>query len=331
MAGGEGDGMRTGGSTIWHWKTSWRAHLVFGFARAVVKPVMAAWPTGDRGLAVLARLESRLDRMPAPPNTTVEPMTLGGVRCERVTHPRQAGDAFSGATVLYFHGGGFLFCGLGSHRGVCAQLAAYSGAPVVSVDYRQLPHGGIGTSIADAMTAYRELLDGCDDPTKIVVAGDSAGGYLAMKVAEIAALQGLPTPAAVLGYSPLLNLDLEAHDPEFMRRDAYLPMNQVRKVKDRWLSGPEKIIGAQSPIDADPALFPPVFLVAAEYELMRPDVECLTARFERAGQPVETHLWAGQIHAFPVIGPTLRESRESVGLSVEFARRSLGAVRKRSA
>ncbi|MFC4606037.1 alpha/beta hydrolase [Rhodococcus kronopolitis] len=323
--------MRTGESTVWHWTTSRRARLVFGFARVFVKPVMTVWPTGRRGLAALARLDDRLDRMPAPPHTTVEPLTLGGVPCERISHPRHATDALAGATVLYFHGGGFVFCGLGSHRGACAQLAAVTGVPVVSVDYRQIPQGGIGTSIADAMTAYRELLDRCDDPTKIVVAGDSAGGYLAMKVAEITALQGLPKPAAVIGYSPLLNLNLEAHDPEFMRRDAYLPMRQVRRIKDRWLSGPDKIIGTPSPVDADPSLFPPVFLVAAEYELMRPDVELLTTRFERAGRQVETHLWAGQIHAFPVLSPMLQESREIIDLSADFLRRSLATVRERSA
>ncbi|TQF74889.1 alpha/beta hydrolase [Rhodococcus spelaei] len=323
--------MRTGESTVWHWNTSLRAHVISAFARTVVKPLFTIWPTTDRGILALAGLETYLDRLPAPPNVTVEPLLLGGVRCERVTHPRHATDSLDGATILYLHGGGFVFCGLGTHRAACALLAARAGVPVVSVEYRQLPHGGVGTSIADAMSAYRALLDSCEDPSKIIVAGDSAGGYLAMKVAEIAALQGLPTPAAVIGYSPLLNLHLEKHDPQFMRKDAYLPMSQVHKLKDRWLSGPDAIIGADSPVDADPALFPPVFLAAAEYELMRPDVELLTERFERAGRPIETHLWSGQIHAFPVLGSILPEGQEIVGLSVDFVRRNIGARRKKSA
>ncbi|MFD4180507.1 alpha/beta hydrolase [Rhodococcus sp. NPDC058514] len=319
------------GSTVWHWNVSFRARLVFWFARIFIKPLFTMWPMSDRGIRTLAKLDAWSDRTPAPKGVTLEPMTLGGVRCEKVTHPRRATDALQGATILYFHGGGFVFCGLATHRGACGALAARSGVPVVSVEYRQLPHGGIGTSLFDAMAAYTALLETCEDPTRIIVAGDSAGGYLAMKVAEICALQGITPPAAVIGYSPLLNLDLESHDPAYMKRDAYLPMSQVRKLKDRWLAGPELIVGAQSPVQADPALFPPVFLAAAEYELMRPDVEVMTELLERAGRPVETHLWSGQIHAFPVLGVVLEESKTMIALSIDFARRSMASSERRSA
>ncbi len=85
---------------------------------------------------------------------------------------------------------------------------------MISVRYRQLPEGSIGTSVKDAMAAYTALLETAENPNKIVVAGDSAGGYLAMKVAEITALRGITRPAAVVGYSPpLLNVNLEDHDP----------------------------------------------------------------------------------------------------------------------
>lgn len=323
--------MRTGENTVWHWDVSIRARVIAGVARAVVKPLFTVWPTTDRGIRLLAKLETYADRLPAPPGTEVTSLTLGGVPCERVVHRSAATDALADATILYLHGGGFVFCGRGTHRSVCALLSARAGVPVVSVEYRQLPDGGVGTSIADAMAAYRALLDSCPDPTKIVVAGDSAGGYLAMKIAEIAAMERLPRPVAVIGYSPLLSLHLERHDATFMRKDAYLPMRQVAKLKDRWLGGPDAIVGVDSPVDADPALFPPVFLSCAEYELMRPDVELLTTRFERAGRTVETHLWSGQIHAFPVLGTILRESRELVTLSVDFARRTVATRQRQTA
>ncbi|WP_077043142.1 alpha/beta hydrolase [Rhodococcus sp. MTM3W5.2] len=319
------------GSIVWHWNVSLRARLVFWFARIFIKPLFTVWPMSDRGILALGKLDEWSDRTPAPKGVIVEPVALGGVRCEKVTHPRRATDALQGATILYFHGGGFVFCGLATHRGACGALAARSGVPVISVEYRQLPYGGIGTSLFDAMAAYTALLETCDDPTRIIVAGDSAGGYLAMKVAEICALQGITPPAAVIGYSPLLNVDLESHDPEFMKRDAYLPMRQVRNLKDRWLAGPDLIVGAQSPVTADPALFPPVFLSAAEYELMRPDVEVMTERLERAGRPVETHLWSGQIHAFPVLGVMLEESKTLIALSIDFARRNVASRERRSA
>ena len=60
----------------------------------------------------------------------------------------------------------------------------------------------------------------------------------------------------------------------------------MEKLKDRWLEGPDEIPGAQSPINADASLIPPSFLVAAEYELMRPDVEIMTENLIKAGQAV---------------------------------------------
>lgn len=316
--------MRTQGATTWHWSTSVKAWLIFWFVRIVVKPIMSWWPITVRGISVLSRLDRRVDTLlPRPRGVDIEDVVLGGVPSERIAPPRPADDALAGATILYFHGGAFVFCGLATHRTVCSLLAAESGVPVYSAAYRQLPVGSIGTSVMDAMAAYNAILSIAEDPNRVIVAGDSAGGYLAMKVAEIAALRGMTRPAAVIGFSPLLNLNLEAHDPDYMRRDAYLPMRQLEKLRDMWLDGPDHIEGAEAPVDADPAVFPPVFFSVAEYEITRPDVEIVTEAIERTGRPVETHIWAGQVHAFPVIGQILAEARAVLDLSIDFARRAV--------
>lgn len=324
--------MRTRDSVVWHWDVSLRARLIFWFFRIFVKPVFTLWPLTDKGIDKLAWVDQLVARrLPVPKGLDVEQFTLGGVPSERVNHPHKASGALEGATILYFHGGGFVFCGPETHRPMCGMLAAKAGVPVISVAYRQLPEGAIEVSLSDAMNAYTDLLETCDNPDKIIVAGDSAGGYLAMKVAEIAALRGLTPPAAVLGFSPLLNVDMEDHDPDFMKLDAYLPMSQVTKLKDRWLEGSESIIGAQSPVRADPSLFPPVFFSSAQYEIMRPDIEITTENFDRVGKTIETHIWSGQIHAFPVIGKSLRESREIVRSAVAFSERALDTSARRSA
>ncbi|QDQ99372.1 alpha/beta hydrolase [Tomitella fengzijianii] len=293
-------------------------------ARVAVKPLMTIWPMTERGIDVIERADHWAEsRIPYPAGADITDVLLGGVRCER-TMPREAATAgLAGGAVLYLHGGAFLFGGPSTHRGVCALLAKTAGVPVYSVEYRQLPAGPVSASVADAVSAYTALLESVADPSRIIVGGDSAGGYLAMKVAEIAALRSIRGPAAVIGYSPLLDLVLGKNDPGYFRRDAYLPTRPLEKLRERWLDGPAMIEGAQSPVDADPALFPPVFLSAAEYELLRPGVEVMTQRLHDAGVPVETHLWVGQVHAFPAVGPRLPEAREIVRLSVEFARRAV--------
>lgn len=307
----------------WHDDVSRQARILSCAMRLTLKPTFSMWPLTDGGIKAIGQIDRAVDRLPKPRRVTIEQVKLGGIPCEKTTHPHTATGSLDGATVLYFHGGGFVFCGLATHRSACATMAARAGIPVYSVEYRQIPHGGIGTSIADAMASYRAALESVADPKKIIVAGDSAGGYLAMKVAEIAVLEGLTPPAAVIGFSPLLNLDLKSHPRKFMKKDAYLPMKQVLALEDRWLNGPDLIPGAASPIDADPSIFPPVFLSTAEYELMRPDVEAMTRKLARADKTVESHVWRGQVHAFPVIAGLLPEGRTVLDLAVAFAARNL--------
>jgi len=301
--------------------------ILLWVVRILFKPILSVWPSNDLGIAALGRLSWVVDRItPRPRVVHITPTELGGVPGERIISPKPADDPLEDATILYFHGGGFVFCGPSTHRQLCVQLALDSGAPVYSMDYRQVPAVPIAGSVQDAMNAYTALLEIADDPTRIVVGGDSAGGYLAVKVAELAARRGIQPPAAVIGYSPLLNLDLDKHDPAYMAKDAYLPIKALDKLRPRWFAGEEAIEGEMNPVEADPVLFPPLFMCAAEYELTRPDVEIMTERLASAGNTVETHLWRGQIHAWPVLARALPEAMELIRLSTRFARRAVVAV-----
>ncbi|WP_241383824.1 alpha/beta hydrolase [Rhodococcus sp. CH91] len=318
--------MRTDAVT-WHDRSSKVALIILWVARILFKPILSLWPSNDFGIALLGRLSWVVDKLgPRPRAVHITRTELGGVPGERIISPKPVDDPLEDATILYFHGGGFIFCGPSTHRQLCVQLALDSGAPVYSMDYRQVPAVPIAGSVQDAMNAYVALLDVADDPTRIVVGGDSAGGYLAAKVAEIAARRGIQRPAAVIGYSPLLNLDLDTHDAAYMAKDAYLPIKALGRIRPRWLAGEDAIEGETNPVDADPALFPPMFMCAAEYELTRPDVEIMTERLASAGNVVETHLWRGQIHAWPVLARVIPEAMELIGLSTRFARRTVIAV-----
>lgn len=300
--------------------------IILWVARLLFKPLLSLWPSNDFGISILGRLSWVVDRItPRPRTVHITDTELGGVPGEQIISPKPVEDPLENATILYFHGGGFIFCGPSTHRQLCVQLALESGAPVYSMDYRQVPVVPVAGSVQDAMRAYEALLDIADDPTHIVVAGDSAGGYLAAKVAEIAALRGIQAPAAVIGYSPLLNLELDQHDRAYMLKDAYLPIKALDKLRPRWI-GEEEIEGEMNPVDADPILYPPMFFSAAEYELTRPDVETMTGRLADAGGVVETHLWRGQVHAWPVLARALPEARELITLSIAFARRAVVAL-----
>ena len=311
--------------TVVHEHASVRARLLARGMRLVFKPILRVAPLNDRTLRTMRSLDKLSAR--GPRSRFVEPVRyeLGGVTVEQMTH--RYGPS-SDMTLMYLHGGGFFSCGLETHRRICERLALYTGATVVSVDYVQLPEGSVADSVQDAITAYAALTEMVEDPTKIVVGGDSAGGYLTMKVAELATRRGLPAPAALLGFSPLVSLDPDVVKETVARvskvRDAYLPIRRVGVIRRRWVPEGAEIEGCVSPLDATEHISSPTFLVAVEDEMLRPEVEAMALLLARRDVEVETHLWRGQVHAFPVMADALPESREALRLAAAFARRAVG-------
>ncbi|EFQ84455.1 hydrolase, alpha/beta domain protein [Aeromicrobium marinum DSM 15272] len=308
-----------------HHRASLQARVLQRSLRMVLKPALAVVPFNDRTVRAMRRFDALSAR--GPRSRYVEPyrFELGGVTVESMTH--RYGPS-SDMTILYFHGGGFFSCGIETHRRICERLALYSGATVISVDYVQIPEGTVADSVQDAITAYEALLDQVVHPDKVVVAGDSAGGYLSMKVAELATRRGLHPPAGVLAFSPLLSLDPDRQDKDVQRvsrvSDAYLPLRRLRVVRKRWLPEGAEIEGAVSPLEATEHIDSPSFLLAVEDEILRPEVEAMALLLAARGVEVETHLWRGQVHAFPVLADALPEARIALQLAARFARIAVG-------
>ena len=309
-----------------HETVSLKSRILGRTTRLVFKPILRLAPLNDRTLTTLRSLDKLSAR--GPRSRYVEPVSfeLGGVHVESMTH--RYGPQ-SEMTVLYLHGGGFFSCGIETHRRICERLALYTGATVISVEYVQLPEGSVADSVDDAIRAYEALVEMSDRPDKIVVAGDSAGGYLTMKIAELATRRGLPAPAALLTFSPLLSLDPDRIDKQGVARvarvrDAYLPIGRIKLIRKRWLPEGTLIEGETSPLDAVDLISSPAFFVAVEDEMLRPEVEAMALMLAERGVEVETHLWRGQVHAFPVLADTIPESRQALRLAAEFARRAVG-------
>merc|ERR1711969_209284 len=112
------------------------------------------------------------------------------------------------SVILYMHGGAFLTCGVNTHGRLVAALSKFADSPVLVVNYRMIPNHSVGTALDDCLDAYRWLRETGYEPDQIVLAGDSAGGYLSLALAERLLVEGLDgyegeTPAAVVTMSPL--------------------------------------------------------------------------------------------------------------------------------
>lgn len=309
-----------------HASRSWRARVLQRVVRIGLKPLITHGPLNE----LTIRATRTIDRLSAaaPRSRFVEQVRfeLGGVAVEEMIH-RYGPD--SSMTVLYLHGGGFISGGIETHRRICERLALLTGAPVISVDYVQLPEGNIAESVQDAINAYEGLVKETADPDTIVVAGDSAGGYLTMKVAELADRRGLPKPAALLLFSPMLSIDFDRPgkvEAIVEASDAYIPVRRVADLRTLWLPEDATIEGHTSPLNATSRISSPTFIVVADNEVLRPEAEALAHRLADRGVPVEFHLFRRQLHAFAVLADVMPESRKAIVLAADFARRAVGEL-----
>lgn len=227
--------------------------------------------------------------------------------------------------ILYLHGGGWISCGLNTHRRMVSAFSAASGVAALSVDYRMIPAVPFEREVEDCVAAYRWLLeDRGIDPAHIVIMGDSAGGHLTFATALRARDEGLPMPAALVALSPMLDMDLTsklAHAN--MSLDPSDPGALLERLVEEHLGHLDLTDPAVSPVRADLAGLPPVLLTAGSTELLYCDSERMAHRLAEAGVPVTLQVWDRQLRVFQMFGPYLPESRAAIGALGAFVRDAL--------
>ncbi|MFE9568465.1 alpha/beta hydrolase [Streptomyces sp. NPDC006692] len=237
-----------------------------------------------------------------------------------VGHGSYGGGGPRAGTVLYFHGGGFVFGSPRTALSLTGSLVARTGFRAFSVDYRLAPEHPFPAAIDDTLNAYRALLDSGQDPSAIVFAGDSAGGGLAVTTALAARDAGLPLPAAILGFSAGLDatrtgrsMDTKAGvDPIFTREG-------LDHTGAMYLAGQDPQQPLLSPaVLADLTGFPPMLLQVGANEMLLDDSTRLAARAEAAGVDVVLDVTAGVPHVFQAYTGVLDEADEALDRAALF-------------
>jgi acetyl esterase/lipase len=220
--------------------------------------------------------------------------------------------------ILYMHGGAFLTCGVNSHSRVAAELSKFADAPVLVVNYRLIPKHTIGMAVDDCGDAYGWLRLRGYEPDQIVLAGDSAGGYLAMTLAQRLAAQG-EEPAALVAISPLLQLAKEpkqAHPN--IHSDAMFPpkafdalVTLVAKAAAKHIvdGEPEQVY---EPLDHIEPGLPRTLIHVSGSEVLLHDARLAARRLAAAGVPAEVRVWPGQVHDFQLFAPAVPEATRSL-------------------
>jgi acetyl esterase/lipase len=232
-----------------------------------------------------------------------------------------AAEADKGRTVLYLHGGGYVFGSIGGYRGFAGRISRAAKARVLLPEYRLAPECSHPAATDDALTAYRWLVARGVPGSSIVVVGDSAGGGLAIALASAVRDAGLPTPAAIVAMSPWVDLECTgetmasnaANDPVFSRA-------QLLRLAAAYLGNTPARGPLASPLYADLTRLPPILIQVSTSEILLDDARRIAQRARDAGVAVTYDLWDGMIHDWQFFAPLLEEGQLAIDRAGEFIR-----------
>jgi acetyl esterase len=211
----------------------------------------------------------------------------------RVYEPADAGAT----AIVYLHGGMWMMGDLETHDRTCRRLAVATNAPVVAVDYRRAPEHQWPTAVEDGLSAVRWVTAelGCRTP---VLAGDSAGGHLALLVALRLRDLGNGCGGLLLA-CPNTDLRLNTRSVDVLGKCWGLDVESLRWAIEQWLpSGVSVDDPLVSPLLADLAGLPPVVIVTASHDPLRDEGHALSHALRRAGVSVLERCEQGMVHGF---------------------------------
>lgn len=249
---------------------------------------------------------------PHPPSARVERLELSGVPTLRVRNPQDE----QRATVLHFHGGGYV---LGSASGsveYATRLASAVGGDCITVDYRLAPEHPYPAAIDDALDAYRGLLRQGVDPGTIFVSGESSGGGLALALAMSLRDAGEPLPAGILAVCPFADLTLSGQSiRRYAGEDPAANRDSLAFLAASYFQGHEPTDPRVSPIYGQFEGLPPLYVTATEGEVLFDDAQRVVSRAREAGVDVTWHPVSDSVHVFPIFGflPETRDVLQKVG------------------
>jgi acetyl esterase/lipase len=290
--------------------------------RGLVRPVLGP----HMPVAVQRRWLSLVTRLtPLAEDVSVASSRLGR-RPAEVLVPAGGDPA---RTVLYLHGGGFTTGSPATHRALATHLAAASGATVHVLDYRLAPEHPFPAALDDVVAAYRELLARGAHPTRTALAGDSAGGWLALTAALRLRDAGNGQPAALGLISPWLDLQGTAWPDD--RTDAMLRPAWLRRCARDFSGSTLLDVAELAPLEADLAGLPPITMHVGSEEILLDDAVRLARRARSAGVPVDLRRLDGLWHVAHASAGLVTASTAAVtalGTALAGHLRSAGATER---
>lgn len=256
-----------------------------------------------------ALLRSAGVSMRRPKGTRTADATLAGRPVRRIDVP--ATDP--ARHLLYLHGGAYVTGGLASHTGLAAQFAHHAAACTWLLDYRLAPEHPHPAAVDDALAAYRALLAQGAQPSRVSIAGDSAGGGLTLATVLAIRDAGLPMPGAIALVSPWTDLTLSGRSMEGkLESDPMLAPPWLDWAAGQYCANTVRTHPTASPLFADFSGLPPMIVHVGSDEVLLDDALQLAPRAKSAGVACTLRVFEGLWHVFQAQAGLIPEADESL-------------------
>ena len=273
-------------------------HAVDRAAMASVRSMLGSAKGSIDGPGARQAFDEIMGQVPAAAGVTYEAAIFGGVSgwwC-------RPAEVLKGAVILYFHGGGYVVGASQPYRHFVGQVAAHAKAAAFAPDYRLAPEHPFPAAVEDAQAIYQGLV--AAGLTNIALAGDSAGGGLALVLLASATAKSragsAPIPKGAAVMSPWTDLALAGRS--MVTRAEADPLStqaQLAAMARLYLAGWDPLDPLASPLYGDLAGLPPVRIHVGEDDVLLDDSVRYGERFERESGTIQVHSWQGMTHVFP--------------------------------
>ena len=256
--------------------------------------------------------------VPSASGVAIEKTEVAGIEAEWL----RPADAVEGKVLLYLHGGAYVLGSTDSHRHLVSHLARAGRVAALQPNYRLAPEDKFPAAIEDAVAVFDALLADGYAADDILVAGDSAGGGLAVAMMLSLRDRGGPLPRAAFLLSPWLDLSAsgesmqsrEDHDPWFSAED--IPVVAAYYCEPEQVTNP-----LVSPVYADVEGLPPMVIQVGDDEILLSDATRLADKLTAAGIDAEIDVFHEMWHVFQAFLLIVPESRDAVARMGEAIRK----------
>lgn len=265
-----------------------------------------------------ARMERSTQQfLKTPKGISIQPVQAGGVPAEWVIDESSSPNR----VILYFHGGGYTTGSPLTHRDLTGRLARASQARVLALNYRLAPEHPYPAAVEDALAAYHWLTEQGVEPKQIVLAGDSAGGGLALALCLSLRESNQPQPAAVVCISPWVDLSMSGESVTARAKlDPVIDVVQLYAHGQRYAGQNDLRLPLISPLYADLRGLPPLLIHVGSHEVLFSDATQLAEHARACGVDATLYVGEGLWHVWHIYASFVPEAQQAIEAIGKYVR-----------